>query len=44
MEGRRINGQKIFLQIIAERAGIRIAHMRKLFRRLTTQQPADGLL
>jgi transcriptional regulator with XRE-family HTH domain len=43
VQGRRINGQKSFLQIIAERAGIGIAHMRQLFRRLTAQQPTDSL-
>ena len=43
VEGRRINGQKIFLQIIAGTAGI-FAGMRQLLRALASEQPAYSLL
>jgi len=44
VEGRRINGQKMFMQIISGTAGIVIVAMRQLFRGLAAKQPAYSLL
>jgi hypothetical protein len=41
-QGRRINGQKLFLKIISGTAG-RIIGMHQLFRGLTAKQPGNSL-
>jgi hypothetical protein len=43
VEGRRINGQKMLLEIITGTAG-HVVIIRQLFRRLAAKQPSDSLL